>query len=68
MFSICDVLIVNKIDYLGIADFDMKALKERVFNLNPTIKIFEVSCKTGEGIPAWIQWLTDEMGAASSLS
>lgn len=61
MFSICDVLLVNKIDYLGIADFDMKALKERVFNLNPNIKIFEVSCKTGVGIPAWIQWLTDEM-------
>ena len=63
MFSICDVLLVNKIDYLGIADFDMEALKERVFKLNPTIKIFEVSCKTGVGIPAWIQWLSGEMGA-----
>jgi hydrogenase nickel incorporation protein HypB len=61
MFSICDVLLVNKIDYLGVADFDMNALYERVFNLNKKIKIFEVSCKTGEGIQAWIQWLTDEV-------
>ena len=63
MFSICDVLLVNKIDYLGMADFDMNALKDRVFNLNPKIKIFEVSCKTGEGIHAWVRWLTDETKA-----
>ena len=61
MFSICDVLLVNKIDYLSVADFDMNALKDRVFNLNPKIKIFEVSCKTGEGIQMWIRWLTKEM-------
>ena len=61
IFSICDVLVVNKIDYLGLSDFDMNALKERALNLNPKIKIFEVSCKTGEGIHGWIQWLTNEM-------
>jgi hydrogenase nickel incorporation protein HypB len=61
MFSICDVLLVNKIDYMSVADFDMNALKERVLNLNPNIRIFEVSCKTGEGIQGWIRWLTDEI-------
>ena len=61
MFSICDVLIVNKIDYLSIADFDMEVLKERVYRLNPEIKIIEVSCKTGEGIEKWTRWLTDEI-------
>ncbi len=63
MFTICDALVVNKIDYLTIADFDMKVLKERVLKLNPKIKIFEVSCKTGEGIPAWAQWLKAEVEA-----
>lgn len=63
MFTICDALVVNKIDYLAIADFDMKVLKERVLKLNPKIKIFEVSCKTGEGIPAWAQWLKAEVEA-----
>lgn len=61
MFSVCHVLLVNKIDYLSVADFDMNALKERVLNLNPNIRIFEVSCKTGEGIQAWIRWLIDEI-------
>jgi len=61
MFSICDVLVVNKIDYLSIADFDMDALKERVLKLNPKIKIIEVSCKTGEGIEKWTRWLADEI-------
>jgi hydrogenase nickel incorporation protein HypB len=61
MFTICDVLLINKIDYLDYEDFDMDALRERVLNLNPNIKIFEVSCKTGEGIPAWTQWLKAEV-------
>jgi len=64
MFSVCHVLLVNKIDYLSVADFDMNALKERVLNLNPNMRIFEVSCKTGEGIQAWIRWLTDEIDNA----
>jgi hydrogenase nickel incorporation protein HypB len=61
MFTVCNALVVNKTDYLTIADFDMKLLKERVLKLNPKIKIFEVSCKTGEGIPAWIEWLKKEI-------
>ncbi len=61
MFSICDVLVVNKIDYLAISDFDMDLLKERVFKLNPGIKIFEVSCKTKEGLDKWTAWLTEEI-------
>jgi hydrogenase nickel incorporation protein HypB len=61
MFSICDALVVNKIDYLTVADFDMSAVKDRVYRLNPKIGIFEVSCKTGEGIQAWAQWLMGEM-------
>jgi hydrogenase nickel incorporation protein HypB len=61
MFTICDALVVNKIDYLKMSDFDMKALERRVLKLNPNIKIFKVSCKTGEGISAWAQWLKKEI-------
>jgi hydrogenase nickel incorporation protein HypB len=63
MFSICDVLLVNKIDYLEYSDFDMQAMRERVLNLNAKIKIFEVSCKTGQGIQAWTDWLRGEITA-----
>ncbi len=63
MFTVSDALVVNKIDYLQMTDFDMKALRERVLRLNPGIRIFEVSCKTGERIPAWIEWLKGEIRA-----
>jgi hydrogenase nickel incorporation protein HypB len=57
MFTVCDVLLINKIDYLGIADFDVQAVRERAMRLNPKLTIFEVSGKTGEGIGGWMQWL-----------
>ena len=57
MFTICDVLLVNKIDYLSLSDFDMAAMRKRVLTLNPQIVIIEVSCKTGAGIGDWITWL-----------
>ena len=63
MFSICDVLLVNKIDYLSLSDFDMAVLRKRVLALNPNIRIIEVSCKTGEGIGDWIAWLKKEVAA-----
>lgn len=63
MFSVCDVLIVNKTDYLPFSDFDLAAMKERVLKLNPTIRIFEVSAKTGAGMDAWVAWLKQETTA-----
>lgn len=60
MFSVCDVLLVNKTDYLSISNFDLAAMRERVLKLNPTIQIFEVSAKTGLGLDAWIAWLKQE--------
>jgi len=68
IFTVCDALVVNKIDYLAVADFDMKIFKERVLKLNPDIRIFEVSCKTGEGVPAWIDWLKKEIDAFKKSS
>ncbi|MBW6499587.1 MAG: hydrogenase nickel incorporation protein HypB [Bacteroidales bacterium] len=66
MFSICNVLLINKIDYLALSDFDMAALRQRVLALNPAIKIFEISCKTGVGIAQWVAWLKKEVSDFSS--
>lgn len=63
MFSICDVLLVNKMDYLSLGDFDMAALRKRVLALNPDIQIIKVSCKTGAGIGEWVDWLKKEVAA-----
>ncbi|MFH1080619.1 MAG: hydrogenase nickel incorporation protein HypB [Pseudomonadota bacterium] len=62
MFSVCDALVVNKIDYLPDPGFSMTTLKERVLKLNPGIRIFEISCRTGEGLDAWIRWLREQIG------
>jgi len=62
MFTVCDVLLINKIDYLGFSDFDVQAVRERVKRLNPGITIFEISSKTGEGIGEWTQWLKKAVG------
>jgi hydrogenase nickel incorporation protein HypB len=60
MFSVCDVLLVNKIDYLELSDFDMEAMRERVLKLNPDIHIFEICAKTGQGVEEWAAWLSRE--------
>lgn len=63
MFSICDVLVVNKMDYLSLSDFDGDALRKRVRALNPRIEIMEISCKTGAGLDQWVDWLKKEVAA-----
>ena len=66
MFTVCDALLINKIDYLAQSDFDMAAARERILALKPGIRIFEVSCKTGAGIAPWIAWLKKEMNEFSA--
>jgi hydrogenase nickel incorporation protein HypB len=61
MFTVCDVLLVNKIDYLELSDFDIEAMRERVLRLNPKIRIFEISAKTGQGVEDWSAWLRGEV-------
>ncbi len=61
MFSIVDVLLINKIDTLGYFDFDIEAVKERVKKLNPNIKVIPISAKTGEGMDAWTHWIRTEV-------
>ena len=61
MFSICDVVIINKIDVLPYFDFDVEKCKEYIKRRNPNAKVFMVCAKTGEGIDEWAQWLLGEV-------
>lgn len=61
MFSICDVLLINKIDVLPYFNFDLEKCKKYVTKLNPNIKIIPISARTGEGIDEWAQWLRTEV-------
>lgn len=61
MFSLVDVLLINKIDTLAYFDFDLQAFIDRVKKLNKNVKIITMSAKTGEGIKEWVDWLKDEI-------
>ncbi len=61
MFSIVDVLLINKIDAIDYFDFDLEAVKERVKKLNPNIKVISISARTGEGIDDWVNWIRNEV-------
>ena len=61
MFSICDVVIINKIDVLPYFDFDVEKCKEYIKRRNPNAKVFMVCAKTGEGVDEWAQWLLSEV-------
>lgn len=61
MFSIVDVLLINKIDAVDYFDFDFEAVEERVTKLNPGIKVIPISAKTGVGINEWADWLRSEV-------
>ena len=63
MFSICDVLLINKIDVLPYFDFDIEACKKYVRKLNPNMKIIPISARNGEGIDEWAQWLREQIHA-----
>ncbi len=57
MFRRSSVMVINKIDLLGFSDFDMARVRENALQINPDLKIFEVSCRTGEGLETWFDWL-----------
>jgi hydrogenase nickel incorporation protein HypB len=61
MFSVVDVLLINKIDAISFFDFDMQAVRERVAKLNPRIRIIPISAKTGQGIAEWADWIRTEI-------
>ena len=61
MFSICDVVLINKIDVLPYFDFDMEACKKNIWMRNPNAKIIPICAKTGEGIDMWTDWLKEQV-------
>ncbi len=61
MFSVCDVVVINKIDVLPYFDFDMEKCKEYVRMRNPKAQVIPICAKTGEGVEAFAQWILQEV-------
>jgi hydrogenase nickel incorporation protein HypB len=62
MFAVVDAIVLNKIDLMPYIDFDLEAFRTAVRALNADAPLFEVSCKTGEGLEAWVEWLRQQRG------
>jgi hydrogenase nickel incorporation protein HypB len=60
MFTVVDALILNKVDLMPYVDFRRDAFQTAFRALNARAPLFEVSCRTGEGIAAWIEWLQSQ--------
>ena len=63
MFSICDVVLINKIDVLPYFDFDMEQCRRNILKRNPNAIIIPICARTGEGTEAWANWLREEVKA-----
>ena len=61
MFTVADVLLVNKMDAAAFFDFDLDRFVQRVHALRPGIPIFPISAKTGEGMELWCDWLRQQV-------
>lgn len=65
MFAVSQVMIVNKIDLLPYVDYDVAKVRREALAVNPRLRIFELSCRTGEGLDAWYQWVRSFARSAS---
>ena len=62
MFQESAALLLNKMDLAPHLEVDIDKIRRDALSLNPNLKIFEVSCKTGQGIPDWIDWIKSKSG------
>ena len=63
IFTAVDVVILNKMDLTPYVDFNLDAMRQGVRTLNQRAKMFELSCRSGEGIAAWTEWLESQVHA-----
>ena len=61
MFSICDVVLINKVDVMPYFDFDMEQCKKNIALRNPNAKVIPLCARTGEGIEEWADYLRKEV-------
>ena len=66
MFRNASVLIINKIDLLPYINADLAALRKNALSINPSLRVFQTSCTTGDGIDEWCSWLVQSASGAHS--
>jgi hydrogenase nickel incorporation protein HypB len=65
MFTVADVILVNKMDLLPYSNFDLATYTKAVKGLNPKVDVIDVSCTTGAGIKKWLSWISGQLGKST---
>jgi len=63
MFRRSSAMVVNKTDLIGTSDFSLEAVRENALKINGQLRIFELSCRSGDGLDAWYSWLKELVAA-----
>ena len=63
MFTVCDLVLINKTDVMPYFDFDLERCKSYIHQRNPKAQVIPICAKTGEGVDAFVQWLLAEVNA-----
>lgn len=63
IFTAVNAVVLNKIDLAPYVDFKLEAMRQGIVRLNPMAKLFELSCRTGEGVKKWAEWLESQWKA-----
>jgi hydrogenase nickel incorporation protein HypB len=63
MYAVCEALVLNKIDIAAAVEFDRELFLQNCRSVNPGLTVIELSARTGEGIPTWLDWLTRKLPA-----
>jgi hydrogenase nickel incorporation protein HypB len=64
IFRRASVMVVNKTDLLAHTDFSLEAVRRNALSINPDLTVFELSCRSGEGLESWLEWV--ESGSATT--
>jgi hydrogenase nickel incorporation protein HypB len=67
MYRGVEAVVINKIDLLPYVPFRMDYFKKGIEVLNPGVTQFDLSCRTGEGLPSWLAWLESQVGAYNTI-
>ncbi len=68
MFASATLCLINKIDLLPYVSFDMKKAKAHAWQINPALKILEISCTSGEGLHLWYDWLQSKIHVRETVT
>lgn len=67
MFRRSSVMVVNKIDLLGMSEFSLERVKEHARRINGSLTIMELSCRTGDGLATWFDWLKSQVRSKKAV-